>query len=92
MAAALSFDPNKNAAPQVIAKGMGIVAENIMKKAEESEVPVYVDEKLVMQLQNLEIGDTIPEEMFEVVAEVLIFVSQLDQKRGRQAGKREAGK
>lgn len=82
MAAALAFNPLLDAAPQVIAKGVGLIAENILKTAEENRIPVYVDEKLVTQLHHIEIGDSIPPEMYEVVAEVLVFIAGLDRKRG----------
>ena len=81
MATALKFNPNENAAPQVVAKGLGLIAENIIEKAEEADVPIYVDEKLSKQLQQLEIGQQIPYELYEVVAEVLVFISKMDQKK-----------
>lgn len=80
VANALRFDPEKDAAPQIIAKGIGLVAENIIKKAEENDVPIYVDEKLSNQLKQLEIGEQIPFELYEVVAEVLVFIGTVDQK------------
>ncbi len=81
MAAALAFDPLQDSAPQVIAKGVGLIAENIIKSAEESDVPVYVDQKLVTQLNNIEIGDSIPPDMYEVVAQVLVFIADLDRRQ-----------
>lgn len=81
VANALRFDPEKDAAPQIIAKGIGLVAENIIKKAQENEVPIYVDEKLSNQLKQLEIGEQIPYELYEVVAEVLVFIGTVDQKK-----------
>lgn len=81
IANALKFDPEKDAAPQLIAKGIGLVAENIIKKAEENNVPIYEDEKLSNQLKQLEIGDQIPYELYEVVAEVLVFIGTIDQKK-----------
>ncbi|MDO4754317.1 MAG: EscU/YscU/HrcU family type III secretion system export apparatus switch protein [Bacillota bacterium] len=84
MAAALAFDPTKHSAPQVVAKGMGLVAENILEKAKENQIPVYRDEKLVRQLQALEVNESIPPEMFEIVAEILVFITDLDQKKGKR--------
>lgn len=81
IANALRFDPQKDAAPQLIAKGIGLVAENIIKKAEEHNVPIYEDEKLSQQLKQLEIGEQIPFELYEVVAEVLVFIGTVDQKK-----------
>lgn len=81
IANALRFDPEKDAAPQLIAKGIGLVAENIIKKAEAHNVPIYEDEKLSQQLKQLEIGEQIPYELYEVVAEVLVFIGTVDQKK-----------
>ncbi len=82
MVAALSFDPMKDSAPQVLAKGVGLVAENILKKAGENHIPVYEDEQLVARLNNIEVGSSIPPEMYEVVAEVLVFIADMDRKKG----------
>lgn len=86
IANALKFDPGKDAAPQLIAKGLGLIAENIIKKAEANEIPVYVDEKLSNQLKQLEIGDQIPYELYEVVAEVLVFIGTVDQSKKSKSG------
>ncbi|MCI5602199.1 MAG: EscU/YscU/HrcU family type III secretion system export apparatus switch protein [Lachnospiraceae bacterium] len=68
-------------APKVIATGKGILAEKILDKAKESDVPVYEDEKLAGTLSKLEIGDMIPPELYGVVAEILVFVDKMDRIR-----------
>ena len=68
-------------APKVIATGKGILAEKILNKAKESDVPVYEDEKLAGTLSKLEIGDMIPPELYGVVAEILVFVDKMDRIR-----------
>lgn len=78
LATALKFNPESDIAPQVVAKGFGLIAENIINRAKDNDIPVYVDEKLSAQLSSLQIGDQIPYEMYEVVAEVLVFISQID--------------
>jgi flagellar biosynthesis protein len=78
IANALKFNPQLDAAPQIIAKGKGIVAQNIIEKALENDVPIYEDEKLSRQLVQLEVGSEIPFELYEVVAEVLVFIAQID--------------
>jgi len=77
-AAALRYSPDKNNAPEIVALGKGETAERIIKKAEEHDVPIYRDENLAHTLNYLKIGDEIPGELYEVVAQVLIFVSRLD--------------
>ena len=76
-AIALSYDPNEDA-PKVIASGTGALAERIIEKAKEVDVPIHRDDKLADTLSKLEIGDMIPPELYEVVAEILVFVDQMD--------------
>jgi len=79
VATALKYDTEKQRAPSLVAKGKGVVAENIERVAKENQVPTYEDEKLSNQLYQLSIGDEIPPEMYQVVAKVLAFISRLDQ-------------
>lgn len=65
-------------APKVIAKGQGFVAEKIIEKATDEIIPIYKDTKLVEELSSVELGSNIPPELYEVVAQVLIFISDLD--------------
>lgn len=83
IATALKYNPEEQIAPKVIAKGAGYVADAILKRGAESDIPVYKDEKLSQQLYNLSIGEEIPEELYELVAEVLIFIARLDSSRGK---------
>lgn len=76
-AIALEYDPSDEA-PRVIASGRGILAEKIIEKAKESDVPIHRDDKLADTLSRLEIGEMIPPELYEVVAEILIFVDSMD--------------
>lgn len=77
-AVALGYDPEKDNAPTVIASGKGALAERIIEKAKESDIPVHEDDKLAGTLSNLDIGEAIPPELYEVVAEVLVFVDAMD--------------
>lgn len=79
-AVALAYDPNDHA-PQVVASGKGQLAEKIIEKAKEHDVPTYVDKGLADTLINLEIGDYIPPELYGVVAEILIYVDRMDKLR-----------
>ena len=76
-AVALEYDP-VNEAPTVIASGRGELAERIIEKAKESNIPIHKDDKLANTLLRLEIGDMIPPELYEVVAEILVFVDSMD--------------
>lgn len=76
-AVALRYSP-EDAAPEVIASGKGILADKILAKAKEADVPVYEDEKLAHTLSKLEIGEMIPPELYSVVAEILVFVDKME--------------
>ena len=81
-AIALEYDPDE-AAPRVIASGRGALAERIIERAKEADVPVHRDDKLADTLSRLDIGDMIPPELYEVVAEILIFVDSMDKIKGK---------
>ena len=72
-AVAVAYEPGDKA-PKILASGRGEVAEKIIAKAKENDVPFYKDNKLAETLSKLEIGDAIPPELYEVVAEILVFV------------------
>ena len=81
-AVALEYDP-RDIAPRILAIGKGQVAERIIETAKKEDIPIHRDEKLAKTLSRLEIGDTIPPELYEVVAEVLVFVDRLEKIRGK---------
>ena len=83
-AIALEYDP-EDMAPKVIASGKGALADKIIEKAKEAKVPVHKDDKLADTLSRLEIGDMIPPELYEAVAEILVFVDALEKikKKGK---------
>jgi len=76
-AAALSYNSSNNA-PKVIAKGEGFVAQNMIKKANECKIPIYKDSQLMQSLDLLNIQQEIPTELYKVVAQILVFISNID--------------
>lgn len=76
-AIALTYDENYQA-PVVSAKGIGYVADNIIKKAEENQVPVIIDQQLANLLTKVDMGDYIPEELYQAAAEILVFIMNMD--------------
>jgi flagellar biosynthesis protein len=77
-AVALKYAPDKNKAPVVVAKGKGQVAEAILNKAKEAGVPVQEDASLVEVLSKLDIEQEIPEELYQLVAEILSLIYRSD--------------
>lgn len=77
-AVALKYDPDKDRAPVVAAKGAGLLAERIIELARETGVPVREDPELVRYLAALDLYQEIPPQLYEVVAEILAFVYRMD--------------
>lgn len=83
-AIALAYDPNEDGAPKVIASGQGLMAEKIIDSAKEQDIPIHEDSKLADTLSKLEIGEMIPPELYEVVAEILVFVDAMDKIKAKE--------
>lgn len=81
-AAALKYERNLDA-PIVTAAGMGHIADKILERAEENKVPVVYNKELTELLCNVDIGDEIPSELYEAVAHVIAYVTDLDNKLER---------
>lgn len=82
-AVALRYKPEEgDAAPTVVAKGVDAVAMRIREVATENGVPLYEDPPLARHLwRDVEIDESIPLELYEVVAKVIAFVMELKRKR-----------
>lgn len=81
IAVALKYDKKKDVAPKIIASGKGYIATKIKEEAERSKIPQHKDIDLAEELLRLDIGEEIPQELYEVVATIFMFVKQLDEKR-----------
>lgn len=79
-AVAIQYNP-EDAAPKVMAKGAGLVAERIIERGRNADIPLHKDAALTEELTRIDIGAQIPPELYEVVAQVLIFISELDRKQ-----------
>lgn len=74
-------------APKIIAKGRGRLAERIVEKAKEEDIYIHKDEKLVKDLIDLELYQEIPEELYDIVAKIILFVYSIDKEKGDSYGK-----
>ncbi len=79
-AVALKYDHEKDNAPTVTAKGARLTADQILKIAEEHNIPLYKDPELVQMLAKIPLGDEIPQELYLAVAEVIAFAYGLSNK------------
>ena len=77
-AVALRFDATKDSAPRVVAKGKGLIAEQILALARKNAVPVRQDPNLVRVLSRLKIDQEIPPEVYSAVAVILAFLYRVN--------------
>jgi flagellar biosynthesis protein len=75
-----------DAAPKVVAKGRGLVAEQIIARAQEHGVFVHQSKELVALLMQVELDDEIPPALYRAVAELLAWLHHLE------AAQQESGK
>lgn len=76
-AAALRYEENLTA-PVVTASGMGFIADKIIEKAEENEVPIVYNKELTDLLCNVDVGEDIPSDLYEAIAHIIAYVADLD--------------
>lgn len=81
-AVALAYEAG-DSAPKILATGKGYVAEQIIEEAKKADVPFYQDNELAETLSKLNIGDAIPPELYEVVAEILVFVNDMEKLKAK---------
>jgi len=79
-AVALKYEKDKDAAPRVVAKGRGFVAQKIIETARAHRVPLHEDQNLIEVLEALDLETEIPQELYRAVAEVLAFIYRLNGK------------
>ena len=69
---AIRYDKKAMPAPLVVAKGRGVVAEKLIELARKNGVPILEDRLLVETLDQLNVNQEIPPELYQVVAEILV--------------------
>lgn len=77
-AVALRYDPRKDEVPVVVAKGQGIIAEQIEQIAKEAGITLHEDENLLEYLMALDLYQGIPPELYPIVAEILAYIYKMD--------------
>ena len=92
-AAALHYGSG-DAAPVVVASGMGYMAEKIVETAQKNGVPVYEDNSLATMLTQLKLGQEIPEELYRAIVEIYVYFLKFDpnsQNREKKPAVQETG-
>lgn len=79
-ATALQYDAEKDKAPRVVASGRRKVAEQILAEAKKHNITIYEDPALTFALTTVNLGEEIPPELYQVVAQVLAYVYRVADK------------
>lgn len=77
-AIALHYDEKTGGAPSVAAQGKGYVAQKIIELAEKNGIPMQTDAALVSNLIDLDLGDSVPPQLYSVIAEILLLIEDLE--------------
>jgi flagellar biosynthesis protein len=77
-AVALRHAPGGHGAPEIVAKGRGKLAERILALARDNDVAVREDADLVALLSLCDVGDEIPVELYQAIAELLAYLYRLN--------------
>lgn len=81
MATALQYNAAHDGAPRVVASGQRKVAEQILAEAKKHNIAIYEDTALTLALSAVNLGEEIPPELYQVVAQVLAYIYRVSEKR-----------
>lgn len=76
-AVALQYGPG-DAAPVIVASGMGYMAEKIVETAADCGVPIYEDNSLSTILTQLQLGQEVPESLYQAIVEIYVYFLRFD--------------
>lgn len=79
-----------SAAPVVVASGMGYMAEKIVETAADHGVPIYEDNSLATILTQLQLGQEIPENLYQAIVEIYVYFLHFDPAEHQSAPAGEA--
>lgn len=76
-AVALTYNPQADSSPIIVAAGYGHIAEKIIEIADENNVPVFRDSNAVSLLSMLEVGSNVPPELYQLIASIYVSILQI---------------
>ncbi|HAQ06636.1 MAG TPA: flagellar biosynthesis protein FlhS [Bacillus bacterium] len=77
-AAVIKYDEEQGKSPSVVAQGTGAVAEKIIELAKKNNVHLQEDSSLLQNLLDIDLGDSVPPQLYGVIAEVFILLEELE--------------
>lgn len=75
---AIQYNDSESGLPEVKAHGKGYIAEKIMNLAKENGIPMQENPSLVANLIDLDLGESVPPQLYSVIAEILILIEELE--------------
>jgi len=85
-AVAIRYQPSRDRAPKITAKGSGLVAQKMIELGRQYGIPLQEDPALIQVLAQLDFYQEIPPKIYVVVAEILAFVYRLNQRSPEARG------
>ncbi len=79
-ATALQYNSEEGGAPRVVATGQRKIAEQIIAEAKKHNIAIYEDTALTSALSTVNLGEEIPPELYQVVAQVLAYIYRVTNK------------
>ena len=83
-AVALKYEKDSDSVPAVVAKGKGLVAQRIIQKASEFDIPLFKNELLTDSLLNVNIDEHIPPQLYKAVVEVFVWLTNNENRASRK--------
>lgn len=77
-AAVIKYDDENGKAPTIVAQGTGQVAEKIIELAKRNNVHLQEDSSLLQNLLDIDLGDSVPPQLFGVIAEIFILLEEIE--------------
>lgn len=78
-AAVIRYEDGKDDVPKVVAHGRGTIANQIIALAQENNIPLQEDSLLVGNLIDMDLGESIPPQLYSVIAEILLMIEEMEQ-------------
>jgi flagellar biosynthesis protein len=78
-AAVIKYDKNQGQIPTVVAQGTGYVAQKIIEAAKENHIHLQEDSTLLGNLLQIDLGDSVPPQLYEVIAEIFLLLEKIDE-------------
>ncbi|MBA9026744.1 EscU/YscU/HrcU family type III secretion system export apparatus switch protein [Peribacillus huizhouensis] len=79
-AAVIKYDNNQEVAPTIIAQGSGQVAKRIIELAQQNNIQMQEDESLIGTLLNIDLGESVPPQLYAAIAEILLLLEEIEKK------------